>query len=184
MSDELEKAVLTPAQAIELAQAAVTADEAKLEALLDAAKPATPAPPSVGMGSTATAVPRAAAVPRITAAPAVSVGLGRPATTAAAPATLAAATIVSAAPKSPVVPEAPITPDPAQPKKVKFVKLHGISDVLTFKDGSSFQFRWIQQSNGQGYQSNSFVETSDAALIKNLRETAKNKATGVVEVSK
>lgn len=66
-------------------------------------------------------------------------------------------------------------------KKYKFVKNFGVSDVLKFEDGSTFQFRKISRNTG-GYQSNSFVETDDEKLASNLRAASANKATGIVQV--
>lgn len=66
-------------------------------------------------------------------------------------------------------------------KKWKFVKNFGVANVIRFEDKSSFQFRKINRNTG-GYQSNSFVETSDEKLANNLRAASKNKALGIAEV--
>lgn len=65
--------------------------------------------------------------------------------------------------------------------KWKFVKCFGVANTLRFRDGSRFQFRLIKRNDGSGYESSSFVATDDEKLANNLREAAKNPATGVVE---
>ncbi len=83
----------------------------------------------------------------------------------------------------PPVVEAPKAAEPAKPvTKWKFVKNFGVADVLTFKDGTDFQFRAIQRNDGFGYMTNSFVVTEDKILADNLREFAKNRHSGVIEV--
>lgn len=71
---------------------------------------------------------------------------------------------------------------PPVPPKFHFVKLFGVADVLRFKDGTKFTFRLIERNNGGGYAPNSFLKTDDEKLSENLREAAKNKALGIVEI--
>ena len=66
--------------------------------------------------------------------------------------------------------------------KFHFVKLFGVADVLKFADGTTYSFRKILRNNNQGFARNSFVKTDDEKLTANLREAAKNKAWGIVEI--
>jgi len=67
--------------------------------------------------------------------------------------------------------------------KFHFVKLFGVADVLRFEDGTKFKFRLISRNGNQGYAPNSFLKTDDEKLAANLREAAKNKSRGIVEIA-
>jgi len=77
-----------------------------------------------------------------------------------------------------------VRPDgqPVNVQKWKFVKTFGPADVLRFSDGTSFQFRLIQRSDKSGYAPTSEAVITDEKLAANLREAAKNRFAGVVEV--
>jgi hypothetical protein len=72
---------------------------------------------------------------------------------------------------------------PPAPFKFHFVKLFGVADVIRFEDGSKFKFRLISRNGNKGYAPNSFLKTNDEKLAANLREAAKNKSRGIVEIA-
>lgn len=111
------------------------------------------------------------------------------------------AEIAGAAPKEVVKPQEarqvvessvldePATPAPAKVEEQKapkpswkFVKLYGVSELLTFRDGSEFKFRLIRLNDRGGYSPTSEVVTDDETLAKNLRAAEKRGRHGVVEV--
>jgi hypothetical protein len=72
---------------------------------------------------------------------------------------------------------------PVLPKtRWRFAKLFGPTDHIKFRDGSSFQFRLIKRSDGNGYLPGSRLDTDNTDLAGKLRAAAKNPALGIVEV--
>jgi hypothetical protein len=78
---------------------------------------------------------------------------------------------------------AAVEPPPVPGQSWKFAKVFGVADTLVFADKSTFQFRLIKRNDGNGFMPNSTVTTTDETLANNLREAAKNKATGVIEIT-